>query len=245
MFGQQIPNQVGKDGRVVVLYAYLLKVRTRMMLHVNANRRRQCYKHITGNFFIILNMRKLILEEWISLDGYIADKNGALDFFTHLTPEQNTYSDNDQLKFLEEVDTILLGRKTYELFVDFWPEATTDKEAIADKLNSLKKIVFSNSLSNAPWGKWPGAEIMNGDAADAIRELKKLPGKNMVMWGSISLAQSLIKENLIDEYHLQLCPVFTGGGRTLFPDLNDQQNLQLIETRTYNTGTVFLHYTPK
>ncbi len=190
-------------------------------------------------------MRKLILEEWISLDGYIADKNGGLDFFTHLTPDQNTYSDNDQLKFLEEIDTILLGRKTYELFAAFWPDATTDKEVIADKLNTLKKIVFSNTLTHAPWGKWLDAEIMSGEATHAIRELKKLPGKNMVMWGSISLAQTLMKENLIDEYHLQLCPVLTGGGRTLFLQFSEQQNLQFIETRMYNTGTVFLHYEPK
>jgi dihydrofolate reductase len=94
-------------------------------------------------------------------------------------------------------------------------------------------------------GKWPDAEIVNGDAADAIREFKKQPGKNMVMWGSISLAQSLIKENLVDEYHLQLCPVFTGGGRTLFPDLEDHKNLNLVETRKYDTGTIFLNYEPK
>src|ERR1700712_2559230 len=84
-------------------------------------------------------MRKLILEEWVSLDGYVSDKNGQLDFFTSLTPEQNKYSDQDQLKFLETVDTILLGRKTYELFVDFWPTATVDKEVIADKLNETSK----------------------------------------------------------------------------------------------------------
>ncbi len=129
-------------------------------------------------------MRKLILEEWISLDGYIADKNGQLDFFTNITPEQNSYSDNDQLKFMEEIDTILLGRKTYELFADFWPDATTDQEVIADKLNSTKKIVFSNTLTYAPWGKWPDVAIINGEATDAIRELKELPGKNMVMWAA-------------------------------------------------------------
>ena len=189
-------------------------------------------------------MRKLILEEWVSLDGYVADKDGGLDFFTHLTPDQNTYSDQDQLRFLETVDTILLGRKTYELFVGFWPTATIDQEAIADKLNQTKKIVFSNSLTKAPWGKWEEAEVLGGDAISNIQRLKSVPGKNMVLWGSISLAQSLMKENLIDEYHIQLCPVLTGGGRSLFTGPAKANNLQLMEVRQYNTGTVFLNYQP-
>lgn len=189
-------------------------------------------------------MRKLILEEWVSLDGYVTDKNGGLDFFTHLTPEQNTYSDADQLRFLETVDTILLGRKTYELFVDFWPDATTDTEVIADKLNEIKKTVFSNTLTKAPWGKWPAAEVIKGDAAAAIRQMKLLPGKDMVLWGSISLAQSLMRKNLIDEYHIQLCPVLTGGGRSLFSGQFSAKDLKLLEVRHYNTGTVFLNYQP-
>ena len=188
-------------------------------------------------------MRKLILEEWMSLDGYVADKNGQLDFFTNLTPEQNKYSDADQLKFLETIDTILLGRKTYELFVAFWPSATTDKEAIADKLNETEKIVFSNTITKAPWGQWPEAEIIAGEAVAAIKKLKSLPGKDMVMWGSISLAQSLMRENLIDEYHIQLCPVITGGGRSLFQEQMNLAQLKLLELRQYNTGTVFLNYT--
>jgi dihydrofolate reductase len=187
-------------------------------------------------------MRKLILEEWMSLDGHVTDKNDQLDFFTNLTPEQNKYSDADQLKFLETIDTILLGRKTYELFVDFWPGATTDKEVIADKLNETKKIVFSNTITKAPWGQWKEAEIITGEAADAVKGLKSLPGKDMVMWGSISLAQSLMRENLIDEYHIQLCPVLTGGGRKLFPEQMDFKQLNLFELRQYNTGTVFLNY---
>ena len=190
-------------------------------------------------------MRKLIIEEWISLDGYATDKTGGLDFFTQLTPEQNTYSDADQLKFLDTVDTILLGRKTYELFVDFWPSATTDKEVIADKLNQIKKIVFSNTIRKAPWGQWPGAEIISGDAIKAIKTLKSLPGKNMVLWGSISLAQDLMKANLVDEYHIQLCPVLTGGGRSFFTQEINPQQLQLAEIRHYNTGTVFLNYQPR
>ncbi len=187
-------------------------------------------------------MRKLILEEWMSLDGYVTDKNGQLNFFTDLTPEENKYSDADQLKFLETIDTILLGRITYELFVDFWPTATTDKEAIADKLNGINKIVFSHSITKAPWGQWKEAEIISGEATDAIKKLKRLPGKDMVIWGSISVAQSLMAENLIDEYHIQLCPIVTGGGRSLFPGQMNVDRLNLLELRQYNTGTVFLNY---
>lgn len=180
----------------------------------------------------------------MSLDGYVSGKNGQLDFFTNLTPEQNKYSDQDQLKFLESVDTILLGRKTYELFVDFWPTATTDTEIIADKLNETKKIVFSNTITDAPWGKWKPAEVMNGDAVAAIKSLKSQPGKDMVLWGSITLAKALMKENLIDEYHIQLCPALVGGGTALFEELQHLHQLHLVEVRQYNTGVVFLNYKP-
>lgn len=187
-------------------------------------------------------MRKLILEEWLTLDNYVSDKNGELDFFTKLSSDQNKYSDANQLAFLETIDTILMGRKTYELFVDFWPTATTDTEVIADKLNELNKIVFSNTLKKAPWGDWPEVEVIGGEAASAIRKLKQQPGKDMVMWGSISVAQSLMKENLIDEYHIQLCPVLTGGGRKLFPQLENPDKLKLSEVRHYDTGIVYLNY---
>jgi dihydrofolate reductase len=189
-------------------------------------------------------MRKLILEEWVSLDGYVTDKRGALDFFTDITPEKNTYSDADQLKFLETVDTIILGRKTYELFVDFWPTATTVQEVIADRLNEIPKLVFSNTLTATPWGKWNNAQLANGELIEVIQKLKSMPGKHMVLWGSISVAQQLMQRNLIDEFHLQICPILNGGGRKLF-DTGYTANLNLSEVRNYNTGTVFLNYRHK
>jgi len=189
-------------------------------------------------------MRKLIVEEWISLDGYVADKDAGLDFFTNLTSEQNKYSDADQLKFIETLDTILLGRKTYELFVKFWPTATADQEVIADKLNGTPKIVFSNTINKAPWGRWPDAQVKSGDATKVIRELKTMKGKNMVVWGSISLVQALMKENLVDEFHFQLCPIILGDGRELFSKQLTSTQLSLKEVRKYETGTIFLNYVP-
>jgi dihydrofolate reductase len=188
-------------------------------------------------------MRKLILEEWLSLDGYAEDQNGKLDFFP--STEANKFSDQDQLEFLERIDTILLGRKTYELFADFWPNVTTGTEIIADKLNSLDKIVFSKTLQKAPWGQFREAQIIGNDAIEAVKKLKQQDGKDMVLWGSISLAQDLIKADLIDEYHLQVCPTVTGGGKSLFPDLSHYKELELIDVKKYDTGVVFLNYQPK
>src|SRR5258705_316170 len=159
-------------------------------------------------------MRKLIFQQWLSMDAYAADANGSVTFIESTT--LNKYSDLDQLAWLESIDTILLGANTYRLFVDFWPTATNDQEVIADKLNSIPKIIFSKSMSKAPWGKWPDATIVNTDAVKTLKELKAKDGKDMVLWGSISLAQSFMKANLIDEYHLRICPLVLGAGRPLF-----------------------------
>jgi len=188
-------------------------------------------------------LRRLILEEWMSLDGFAVDAEGTLDFFP--PSEADRFSDRDQLEFLESVDTILLGRRTYELFVDFWPTATTDEEIIADRLNEVPKLVFSNTLREAPWGTWPPARVVHGDAVDEIKRMKEQDGKHMVLWGSLSLAQSLIAEDLIDEYHFQLCPTVVGGGRPLFPALPSYANLHRVNVRAYDSGVVFLHYEPK
>jgi dihydrofolate reductase len=187
-------------------------------------------------------MKKLIVEEWLSLDGYAEDSNGKLEFFP--STEANKYSDADQLKFIETIDTILLGRKTYELFVDFWPNATTDKEIIADKLNETPKVVFSKTLKKAPWGRWPEAQIIAGDVVAEVIRLKEIPGKNIVLWGSLSLAQTLMKENLIDEYHIQVCPTAVGGGKLFFPKFINYKTFRLVDTRRYDSGVMFLKYVP-
>jgi dihydrofolate reductase len=188
-------------------------------------------------------MRRLILEEWLSLDGFAVDQHGKLDFFP--ASETDKFSDRDQLKFLDSVDAILLGRRTYELFVDYWPTATTDKEIIADRLNELPKLVFSNTLSEAPWGTWRPAQVVRGDAVAEIQRLKAQDGKHMVLWGSLSLAQDLIAADLIDEYHLQICPTLVGDGRPLFPRLQSYGGFKRVNVRTYDTGVVFLHYEPQ
>lgn len=185
-------------------------------------------------------MRKIILSEFISLDGFISDRKGKLDFFGSLVRKTN--AEADQLKFLETVDTLLLGRRTYEQFVQVWPERPTDQEALADKINKARKIVLSNTLTKAPWGRWPDAEIAGGDVHAAVKRLKSLPGKNIVLWASISLAQTLMKEGLIDEYQLFVCPAFTAGGRRLFTEEINPATLKLLSVSHYDTGIVCMQY---
>lgn len=187
-------------------------------------------------------MRKLFLEEWITLDGFAEDSNGQLDFFP--SAEENRYADQQQLSFLDSVDTILLGRKTYELFAEFWPSATTDQEMIADKLNQIPKLVFSNTIKKAPWGKWPEATVVSGDAIEAIRKLKQQPGKNIILWGSISLSQALIRADLIDVYKIRVCPTLSGGGKLLFPTFDSYKRLKLVARDMSANGLLSLSYEP-
>jgi len=184
-------------------------------------------------------MRKVIFQEWLSMDGYAADKNNSPAFLESVT--LNKYSDLDQLAFLESIDTILLGANTYKLFVDFWPTATNEQEVIADKLNSIPKIIFSSTLGKAPWGKWPDARVIDTDAGKVVRELKMQNGKDMVLWGSISLAQSLMKEDLIDEYHFRICPLVLGSGRPMF-ESTGPLDFELFGTKRYESGLMLLQY---
>ena len=97
-------------------------------------------------------------------------------------------------------------------------------------------MVFSNSLKKAPWGTWKGAQVVSGDAVDAIRKLKQLPGKDMILWGSISLTQALIKADVIDLYKFRICPTAVGGGRLLFPEFDQYKSLKLVNQGAYENG---------
>lgn len=185
-------------------------------------------------------MRKLILEEWISLDGYTCDKEGKLDFFApHI---RTSYDDPERMAFRESIDTILLGRNTYAQFATLWPHRTAEDNILAVKMNTAEKIVCSRSLTEAPWGNWKTADIESGDILARISQLRSGTGGAIIVWGSISLAQHLMKANVIDEYHIHICPVLTGGGRRLFADDLVPSSITLLATRHYGSGIVHLHY---
>lgn len=186
-------------------------------------------------------MRQLIVQEWVSLDGYASDKNDKLDFFAPIVRE--TYADDHHRKVLRTIDCILLGRKTYEQFAGVWPQRPIETDLLAQKMNTGRKIVFSNLLENALWGNWKEGSVETGDPVSCVRKLKLSQGKNIVVWGSISLAQLLMRNHLVDELHLFVCPVITGGGKKLFPDGFDPIPLTMHESKQYNnSGVVFLNY---
>jgi dihydrofolate reductase len=140
----------------------------------------------------------------------------------------------NQLAFVESLDVILLGAVTYRMFAAYWPEQTTETQAIADALNATPKVVFSSTLESAPWGSWEPARIVSGSAADEVHRLKAEAGNDMVVWGSLTLSDSLMREGLVDEYRLQVCPVVLGRGKRLFEDGLPAQQLTHLETTTYD-----------
>jgi len=143
---------------------------------------------------------------------------------------------------VDSIDTMILGANTYKMFVSYWPEATQEG-AFGEKLNSLSKYVVSSTLEDAPWGKWEGAELISNKPMEAIAKLKQKSGKDIVVWGSLTLAESLMKDGLIDEYQLWVCPIVLGKGKPLFAG-DSTLPLTLLEAKTYDAGMVLLRYQP-
>ena len=188
-------------------------------------------------------MRKVILQEFVSLDGRAAGANDSVDFIPAATKGDLTFGQG-QMALLDTIDTILLGRVTYKMFASYFPLVTEgDDKAFADKLNAIPKIVFSQTLTQAPWGTWDDATIVRRSPTQEVAALKQQSGKDIVVWGSISVAQSLINEGLIDEYRLVVCPVVLGNGRPLFRDKADALGMTLLETKAHDRGSVLLKYT--
>ena len=167
-------------------------------------------------------MRKVLLNLAVSLDGFIEDKNGAFDW---------CFADQDygMTDFMARVDTVLFGRKSYEVMLQFDPNLYPDKH----------NIVFSSTLDKAK-----NAEIVKTDAIEKVRELKSQNGKDIFLFGGAKLIGALMKENLVDEFHLSVHPILLGAGKSLFIPAEHRTKLKLLDTKTYETGLVQLIYKP-
>lgn len=185
-------------------------------------------------------MRKVIVQEWISLDGFAADRDGTTKFFED--PKYNEGFNEEQLALFTRIDAAILGAKTYKMFSEFWPTADAEQEPIAPKLNALHKIVFSKTIKEPGWHP---ATIRQDDVADGIRELRKQEGKDLIVWGSLSLVKRLTDEKLVDEYWIVIVPAFLGKGEKFIPEDTQINDMELFDSKTSPSGAVFLKYRPR
>ncbi|MFL5625031.1 MAG: dihydrofolate reductase family protein [Ktedonobacteraceae bacterium] len=187
-------------------------------------------------------MRKVIVTMWITLDGFIAGPNGEMDWVM-VDDEMGKYEDD----IVSSADTLMLGRVTYESFAGAWPKVPENpsvsegEKEYARKLNAMRKIVFSKTLEKAEWNN---SKLMREVIPEEIEEMKHEPGKDMLIYGSASIVQTLTNLGLIDEYQLLVHPVVLGSGKPLFKNIKDRQNLKLIKTKTFPSGVVGLYYQP-
>ncbi len=169
-------------------------------------------------------MRKVILQLAVSLDSFIEGPNGEFDWC--FTDQDYGMSD-----FLSRIDTIFAGRKTYELIMNMGEHGKAAFPA-------LKYYIFSNTLQKVDAGDM----LVNGDILQAVTQIKNEPGKDIWLFGGASLTASLMQLGLVDEIALAVHPILLGSGKPLFNDIKERVKLQLTDTKTYQTGLVFLTY---
>jgi len=190
-------------------------------------------------------MRKVVLQEFVSVDRLAAGPNDSVDFIPASTQGDASFG-REQVALMDRIDTLLLGRVTYSMFAGFWPNVTEGPEKeFADKFNGVPKVVFSKTLKRAPWGKWKEGRIVKDGPVEEVARLKQQPGKDMLVSGSITIAQALIDAGLIDEYRLVLCPVVLGSGRPLFRDNARLIPMKLVSAKTLDRGAVSSIYSPE
>jgi dihydrofolate reductase len=186
-------------------------------------------------------MRKLIAQQWVTLDNIVAEEDGGLSFVSGepFDDTQSTPFQNSSMELINSVDTMILGATTYQQSTG-WATAEGQGE-YGRKLNELTKVIASTTLNEAPWGDFPAGTV-TPDPAATIRELKQEDGKDLWLWGSLTLMQSLFNEGLVDEVRMLVCPTTRGAGRRFF---EDRRNLALIEATGFDTGVVLLRYEVK
>ncbi|MCG6166969.1 dihydrofolate reductase family protein [Leptospira sanjuanensis] len=181
-------------------------------------------------------MKKVILQQMISLDGYFEGPQRSIDWHV-VDKEFNEYA----VDFLNSVDTLLFGRVTYELMAGYWTtsDALRDDPIVAAKMNELRKVVYSKTLKNADWNN---TKLLSSNLIEEIRTLKNERGKDIAIFGSSDLSVPLIEEGLIDELRIFVNPVLLGGGKPLLQGIHQRIRLNLTQTRTFRSGNVLLYY---
>jgi|SRR5579862_7900587 len=186
-------------------------------------------------------MRKLIVFNHVSLDGYFVDANGQMNW------AKSNAQDAEWNAFVAEnakgESPFLFGRVTYDLMTSYWPTPMAKQHlpSVAERMNKATKYVFSRTLDKATWNN---TTLVKGDLISAVRKLKAEPGEDMVIFGSGTIVSQLAQEGLIDEYQVVANPVILGKGRTMFDGIKEKLSLKLTKTRTFGNGNIYMCYQP-
>jgi dihydrofolate reductase len=184
-------------------------------------------------------MGRIVVTEFVSLDGVMEDPGGSEDFRHGGWSFQFDRGEEGERFKLEETlesDAVLLGRRTYEGFAEAWP--SRDGE-FADKLNSMPKFVVSSTLEDP---QWTNTTVLEGDLADAVARLRDSRDGDVVVHGSATLVQALLEHDLVDELRLMVFPVVLGTGKRLFGETSDLRRLRLADVKTVGDGVAILVY---
>jgi dihydrofolate reductase len=194
-------------------------------------------------------MRRVIVNEFMSLDG-VAQAPGGEDEDTsggfrhggwHMRYMEDEAAMKRVLEGIVEAGGFLLGRRTYEIFAAYWPNAPEEEQVIAEPLNTKPKYVASKTQTEL---EWQNSTVLQGDLADAVAALKQEDGGDLHVIGSTDLVQSLIEHDLVDELRLMIDPVVLGGGKRIWRDDGNLRSLRLVDSETTAAGAIFATYAP-
>src|SRR6266568_3006568 len=180
-------------------------------------------------------MRKLVVSEWITLDGVFDADTMDTWWLPYDSVERQEYIQEG----IEDCDVMLYGHTTYEMLAPYWSAQKTDEHGPAAKLNSVRKYVVSSSLKQA---EWQSTTILKGNIREEVAKLKEQPGGDILITGSATLVQSLMETDLIDEYRFLVQPIIMGSGKRFFKDEMHMTKLKLVSTKTYPLGVMGLTY---
>lgn len=194
-------------------------------------------------------MRKVIVNEFLSLDGVVQAPGGADEDtdggFRHGGWHMGYADDLGHrwvLEYIEGAGAFLLGRRTYEIFAGYWPNAPEEEQVIAEPLNTKPKFVATTTLSDPL--EWQSSTVLQGDLADAVTALKQEDAGDLHVIGSAQLVRSLLENDLVDELRLSIDPLTLGGGKTIFPADGMHRPLRLVDSEVTTTGVILATYAP-
>lgn len=181
-------------------------------------------------------MRKVVAAEFLSLDGVMESPDQW--HFPYFNDEMGQAVGEG----FEASDAMLMGRILYEEWAAFWPNQDPEENPVAEQMNGVRKYVVSTTLEEPL--AWNNASLLGENVAEEVSELKRQPGKDIVISGSGALVRSLLEDGLIDELKLMVHPIVVGSGKKLFEESEKQTALELVDSTTFSTGVVYLTYRP-